>query len=168
MKYLKGYKLFESVNNTEEFFRDKINWDLIDTLKDLSQDCLDEGGKLLFSIEVSKSNSQDYHRLVYGTFFTREEDFDPSIEVGPYEAELAKRMRDAMPKEDITFVNLYPQFLEKAIKSWESTKTLVYGFNLYEPGYFNQHREIDDKSSLEVLKRIKRMYPKEKIIMIGK
>lgn len=169
MKYLSTYKLFESVNQTEEFFKDKINWELIDTLKDISQDCLDEGGKLMFSVDVDNiTDERRQHRLLMGIFFTREEDFDPSIESGPYETELAKKMRVMLPKDNLTFVNLYPQFLDKAIESWESTKSLTYGFNLYEPGYFNQHREIDRKSSLEVLDRIKNMYPNEKIVFIGR
>lgn len=165
MKYLKTYKIFESNNPTEDFFRDKINWDLIETLKDLSQDCLDEGGKLLYSVEIEKTD-HGTHRLLIGTFFTREEDFDPSVEMGPYETELAKKMRDVIPKDNITFVNLFPQFLEKAIKSWESTKCLTYGFCLYEHGYFNQHREKDMDATKETLKRLESMYPNEKIVIV--
>ena len=157
----------ESKNNpTQDYFNDKINWDLINTLKDLSQDCLDEGGKLLYSAEVANYERGQPHRLLMGSFFTREEDFDPSIEVGDFERELSIKYRDMIPKDNITFVNLYDEYLQKAIKSWEKHKEIIYGFCLYESGYYNQHRERDDESSKEVLKRIKSMFPNENIHLV--
>jgi hypothetical protein len=162
MKHLKSYKLFESNNQTENFFRDKINWDLINNLKDLSLEYLDDGGKLLFSAEIGKEDLD----LMLGTFFTKEEPLDPSVGMSEFETRMAKRMRDQFPKDSITFVDLFPEFLEKAVKSWEKTKKIKYGFCLYEPGYFNQHREKDMIATKEVLRRITGMYPDEKIYIV--
>lgn len=163
MKHLKSYKLFESTNQTENFFRDKINWELIETIKDLSLEYLDDGSKLVFIAEISKIDPKDNHRLMIGTFFTKDEPFDPSVEMGEFETRMAKRMRDQLPKDSITFVDLYPNFLKLAIRSWERTNKIKYHFCIYEPGYFNQHREVDTEATKEILGRITGMYPDETI-----
>ena len=47
MKYLRSYKLFESLylENTS------INWDVIESAKELSLDDIDEGSELIYHID---------------------------------------------------------------------------------------------------------------------
>lgn len=52
MKYLKKYKLFERFeeSDTQNVFEPYVNWDMIETLKDMSLEYLDEGMTLTLEI----------------------------------------------------------------------------------------------------------------------
>ena len=46
--------------STENYFKDKINWDLIDLAKERSLDLLDDGGRLLISVSIQTSNTSSF------------------------------------------------------------------------------------------------------------
>ena len=57
MRYLKSYKLFES---KEESYLDNtsINWEVINSAKDLALEYLDNGSELEFNIDYKLSGNQ--------------------------------------------------------------------------------------------------------------
>ena len=52
---IKSFKLFEDkkIEDTSVYFKDKINYDLLQDLKDLSLDLIDDGYRLQINIRVS-------------------------------------------------------------------------------------------------------------------
>lgn len=73
MKYLKTYKLFESIGFTEsdikDVFEPYINWDLIRDAQDMSLEYLDEGMK--FNLEIT----YDDKYYIYYMRFSNDENF---------------------------------------------------------------------------------------------
>jgi hypothetical protein len=65
MKYLKSYNLFE---NAHDLFRNEINYDLIQDLKDVALDYIDDGYKLIYYVSIYDRKSNKYVHLFTGEF----------------------------------------------------------------------------------------------------
>jgi len=176
MRYLKTYKLFESndnTNKTQMFFMDKINFDLIDTLKDISMDYLDEGGKLSYIIYLTdirggatfrEMAGKDYIILM-GTYHTKDDKINWD-DMGPVETEILKRQLEKMPKDYIHWTNLKDEHYNKVVAQWEKCKSLSYGIALHHQGEYGSMGKRDIKGQMDIVSRIKSMFPNENIISI--
>lgn len=136
MKYLKKYKLFERFeeSDTQNVFEPYVNWDMIETLKDMSLEYLDDGMTLkLEIIYLNQFIAYDFDRSFYFMKYNHGKlnsswncTFDDLTE-GPYELEPIK-----------------PNYI-------------TYKFYLIKIG------EITVKSTHELRSRMKDAYPNENI-----
>jgi hypothetical protein len=79
MKYLKPYKIFES---KEEYLdNDSINWEVIESAKDLALEHLDDGSKLEFNIDYKSS---DQYVVLSGLFSHEKDNLDWNKRNSPY------------------------------------------------------------------------------------
>lgn len=163
MKYLKTYNQInesdEFESNRDEiksFFENKINWDLINDLKDLSLEFIDEGCRLYYSAIV------DGYYIITGSFFSK---FDkiPS-DISQLEMDVIMRFQNLEKKDSYLWSDFKDEYLERTIQSWNDKHEIKYLISLthrkmrYED-YTTNNIEGED----EILERIRYMYPNEKI-----
>lgn len=142
MKYLKRYKIFESRFSdldVKDVFEPYINWNLVEDVKDMSLEYIDEGINL--NIEVNyKDNDNNYYILTI--YFNHDE---TNIYWNPG--------NDRSSSKDVLFTHLTegPYELEPIDKS-----KILYYFYFTIDGYGVINRD-------ELLSRIKETYPDENI-----
>jgi len=156
MKYLNSYKIFESDNPTKDFFEDKINWDLISDLKDISLEYLDNGQEITYSAEVNTESNQ--YPLFLSSY--RLKDNEPDYDVSEFEREIERRYR--APKEFTHWANFHKEHSMKAIQAYEKSNKINYKFMIGMPDPSSVVKR-DKNAQTEILERIQGMYPNEKI-----
>jgi hypothetical protein len=161
---IKESKTYTNVNKTQEFFSKKINWELINALKDISLDYLDEGDKLSYSVnvEVDPSEQTNSGIILMGQFQTRDDKVDWD-NMGPYETEIVKRQLAVIPKDFEHWINLFDEHYNKAVKQWEKSNKFSYGIMLQYQADYGGRSSRNKKGQLEILKRMKSMFPDETI-----
>jgi hypothetical protein len=61
--------------STEKYFKDKINWSLIDLAKERSLEIIDNGGRLLISVSIKVSNTSSFFIYYEDITHTRPKQF---------------------------------------------------------------------------------------------
>lgn len=147
MKYLKTYiKLFES-SDAKELFGDDINNQLIQDIKDMSLEYIDEGYILSYSVFVYDRQSNGYLKILSGEFSHSDDD----------------------NYEDYNVVDYSDHNKMYHIKTTNFLKNLKTSFR-YDIG-INNFYKFNDHESLKVIgeyvktiiNRITEMYPDENI-----
>jgi hypothetical protein len=160
MKYLSTYKIYENekANKTKAFFEDKINFDLINTIKDMSLEYLDNGDKLSYSVSI------EYSTIITGQFSTR----DPKVNwdnMSDIEIEIIKKRFKLIPKDYMHWTNFYDDFYHKAVESWNEIGKLFYGIMLHHQEE-NEVSVRNKEGCQQIFSRIKLMFPDEKVYIL--
>ena len=114
MKHLKTYKIFESKENlTKDYFVDKVNHELIQNLKDISLDLLDEIDDLQLVYNVTtKGFPGPNHKVIYGFYRTSDEKIPNHL--SDFEREFVENRK--LPKEWEHWMSYYDEHREMAMK----------------------------------------------------
>jgi hypothetical protein len=127
--------------STEKYFKDKINWDLIDLAKERSLDIIDNGGRLLISVSAQVSTKS--------SFFIYYED-----------------MTHTKPKQSW---NMYFEDSMSILSNY--TGELIYNIQLFKilkqnplpwGDDFTSYKSVETETS-ELIELLNRLYPDENI-----
>ena len=148
MKYLKKYKIFES----SEHFESMVNMNLIQDIKDLSLDYLDDG--YIISYVVKSIHN-------YPTFsWTHPEFVDYTLLTGRLST--SDELNSSLSKWE-HWTNYKPEYIDK-VKESINKYGLTYFFRLKEKKEGSLLRLLTMKDAqVDILSRIRGMYPNEKI-----
>lgn len=139
MKYLKKYKIFES----SEHFESMVNMNLIQDIKDLSLDYLDDGYIISYVVKSIHPEFVDY-TLLTGRLSTSDE------------------LNSSLSKWE-HWTNYKPEYIDE-VKESINKYGLTYFFRLKEKKEGSLLRLLTMKDAqLDILSRIRGMYPNEKI-----
>ena len=119
MKHLKTYKIFESKENlTKDYFVDKVNHELIQNLKDISLDLLDD----INDLELVYTVNTSYHKVLYGFYRTSDENLPDARDYTNAISELERELlvNRQVPKEYEHWMSYYDEHTENAIKEYKS------------------------------------------------
>jgi hypothetical protein len=153
MKFIKLFDSYENTPSIEDIFKPKINWDLIDNMKDLALEYVDEGLTLRWSIFIKEtsdfkshmsvaSNSRRSTRLCNGEFDHSEDykEFNHWNREGKYDG------------------CAYPEILKKEY-------SFIYAMNIVEYSNGNETYRTDNKKTVELYNNLEKMYSEEYIIL---
>jgi len=159
MKYLIKYKLFESKENlTKDYFIDKVNEELIQNLKDISLDLLDE----IDDLQLVYTVNTKHHKVLYGFYRTSEEKIPDHL--SEFEREFVEGRKP--PKEWAHWMSYYDEHRERSINEYE-TGGLSYNFAFHKGETRTESFEVlSETEHDEILIRIRSMYPDESINLI--
>jgi len=159
MKHLKSYRIFESKENlTKDYFIDKVNHELIQNLKDISLDLLDDIDDLQLVYNVNTK----YHKVIYGFYRTSEEKVPDNL--SDFEREFVESRK--LPKEWEHWMSYYDEHRERAIKEYEDSG-LSYSFAFHKGETRTESfKVLNETEHDEILIRIRSMYPNESIDII--
>lgn len=76
-KYMKHIKLYESFNNFDEDVKNLINWNLVEDIKDMSLDYIDNG--LTLSIYIRALFNKHRQHWLYRIIFNHEKCFSQNV-----------------------------------------------------------------------------------------
>ena len=142
MKYLKKYKIFES----SEHFESMVNMNLIQDIKDLSLDYLDDGYIISYVVKSIHPEFVDY-ALLAGRLSTSDE------------------LNSSLSKWE-HWTNYKPEYIDE-VKESINKYGLTYFFRLKEKKEGSLLRLLTMKDAqVDILSRIRGMYPHEKIEII--
>jgi hypothetical protein len=168
MKHLKTYKIFESKENlTKDYFVDKVNHELIQNLKDISLDLLDD----INNLELVYTVNTSYHKVLYGFYRTSDENFPDNLSELELERELLLNRlyaenNLAQTKEHEHWMSYYDEHTENAIKEYKSDG-LSYSFAFHKGKIRTESFEVlSEIEHDDTLIRIRSMYPNESINII--
>lgn len=128
----------------EPFFKDRINFDLMQTAEEISLDYLDDGYTLISQVLIESDE--------------KDEDSDDFIDYLVYSGILSLRFSDRNVKK-------YTRFFSKKMKVVKSKSDLIYRFWLH-PDYsrFTGTANELDEFNKEIFDRLKGMFPDENIV----
>jgi len=165
MKHLKTYKIFESKENlTKDYFVDKVNHELIQNLKDISLDLLDD----INDLELVYTVNTSYHKVLYGFYRTSDENLPDARDYTNAISELERELlvNRQVPKEYEHWMSYYDEHTENAIKEYKSDG-LSYSFAFHKGKIRTESFEVlSEIEHDDILIRIRSMYPNESINII--
>ena len=160
MKCLKSYKIFENEkpNPTKDFFKDKINNSLIQDLKDLSLELLDEHDDLQLTYSIL-TNDKGFSPILMGFYRIKDEKLPDHL--SDIEREFVQSRQ--LPKEWEHWTNFYDEYRQEAIENYEKNG-LIYRIGFYS----GQPREesfnvLKEEYFKHIIDRLREMYPQERI-----
>ena len=157
MKYIKEYKLFESISSSKDFFYDKVNHKLIQDLKDLSLSLFDDNEDLCLVYGIDTKNQ----KIMYGFYRTKDEKIKIHNDISDFEREIALSRR--LPKEIEHWMRYYKPYLIKSIDEYKSGG-LKYHFLLHKGEAGTSDFEIlHGEEVQEILDILRERYPDERI-----
>ena len=158
MRYLKKYKIFES-SEPEDYFKKIVNLKLIEDLKDLCLEFLDNGYKLTYQVRIGNSG----YIVMFGHLQLKNNKIPDGITTAEEEY---LELRNSEINKFEKWTNFYPEHFEKA-KELLKINSIVYLFRIYgvEDGN-NMDHNINKEAQSEVLERLRGMYPNENIVNI--
>lgn len=156
MRYIKSYKIFES----SDYFKTIVDMDIIQDLKDISLEYLDDGYIISYAVKSIHPELVDY-TLLMGQY-QLVNDKIPS-DISDIQRNYLIRQQEVLSKWE-HWTNYKPEYIEEAKKNINKYG-LTYLFRIYSIGPSGDSRDhvINKEAQLDILYRIRGMYPNEKI-----
>lgn len=133
------------INKIEIFIKDKINFDIINKLKELSLPFLNKGYELSYCVKVN--NKYD---VCLGSYKVIDVIIPKNI--GEYEKSIILKRNELIPKDWIHYTNYYDEFYNEIVKNFKNH--IEYSF------FVKKLKNNKRSSSIEksILKEIKKIY----------
>jgi len=149
----------EITESKKAFISSKINLELIDKLKELSIQYLNNGNKLSYIVNLG------HHDLVMGSFQTQTE-IVPNRLKG-IELEIFLERLNLIPKDWIHFINFYDAYFEKIKSDFINGKKIKYGIRLYKTICSDQRgKPINKIGQKKLVSQLSELFPNEEIYII--